>query len=194
MKRKQILVFVVVMFMGVGVLIVGVVYVDNFVDCGNFDNVLNGQCIDGINLLCVVMKNGSYVVVSIVNVMQGINVKVGISGIVIGDQLNVSSKGGSGSGGVIVIGVGLQVLVNLVIVIGMVVVVQGNILLVIGCQLVVVGDFLMVFGNVVDVYGMSLIVFGYLVFVSGDCLVVIGGVNLMLSDGVLVGVLYDVVM
>ena len=112
MKRKQISALAAAMFTGAGVLIAGAAHADNFVDRGNPDNALNGQCIDGTNPLCVATKNGSYVAVSTANVTQGTNAKAGTSGIAIGDQSNASSKGGTSSGGAIAIGVGSQALAN----------------------------------------------------------------------------------
>ncbi|MDI9648582.1 adhesin, partial [Burkholderia cenocepacia] len=175
MKRKQISALAAAMFTGAGVLIAGAAHADNFVDRGNPDNALNGQCIDGTNPLCVATKNGSYVAVSTANVTQGTNAKAGTSGIAIGDQSNASSKGGSGSGGAIAIGVGSQALANSATAIGTVAVAQGNTSLAIGRQSAAVGDFSMALGNVADAHGTSSIALGHSALASGDRSVAIGG-------------------
>ncbi|MBR8289823.1 YadA family autotransporter adhesin [Burkholderia cenocepacia] len=184
MKRKQISALAAAMFTGAGVLIAGAAHADNFVDRGNPDNALNGQCIDGTNPLCVATKNGSYVAVSTANVTQGTNAKAGTSGIAIGDQSNASSKGGSGSGGAIAIGVGSQALANSATAIGTVAVAQGNTSLAIGRQSAAVGDFSMALGT-------SSIALGHSALASGDRSVAIGGANPTSSDGVSAGASYD---
>ncbi|ONY23968.1 adhesin [Burkholderia cenocepacia] len=191
MKRKQISALAAAMFTGAGVLIAGAAHADNFVDRGNPDNALNGQCIDGTNPLCVATKNGSYVAVSTANVTQGTNAKAGASGIAIGDQSNASSKGGSGSGGAIAIGVGSQALANSATAIGTVAVAQGNTSLAIGRQSAAVGDFSMALGNVADAHGTSSIALGHSALASGDRSVAIGGANPTSSDGVSAGASYD---
>ncbi|RQU52345.1 adhesin [Burkholderia cenocepacia] len=191
MKRKQISALAAAMFTGAGVLIAGAAHADNFVDRGNPDNALNGQCIDGTNPLCVATKNGSYVAVSTTNVTQGTNAKAGASGIAIGDQSNASSKGGSGSGGAIAIGVGSQALANSATAIGTVAVAQGNTALAIGRQSAAVGDFSMALGNVADAHGTSSIALGHSALASGDRSVAIGGANPTSSDGVSAGASYD---
>lgn len=191
MKRKQISALAAAMFTGAGVLIAGAAHADNFVDRGNPDNALNGQCIDGTNPLCVATKNGSYVAVSTANVTQGTNAKAGTSGIAIGDQSNASSKGGSGSGGAIAIGVGSQALANSATAIGTVAVAQGNTSLAIGRQSAAVGDFSMALGNVADAHGTSSIALGHSALASGDRSVAIGGANPTSSDGVSAGASYD---
>lgn len=92
MKRNQISALVATMFAGAGVLIAGGAYADNFVDRGNPDNALNGQCIDGSNRLCVATKKDGFVAVSSDSVTLG-NAVAGSSGIAIGDQANAGSKG-----------------------------------------------------------------------------------------------------
>ncbi|MET1532458.1 YadA family autotransporter adhesin [Burkholderia sola] len=191
MKRKQISALAAAMFTGAGVLIAGAAHADNFVDRGNPDNALNGQCIDGTNPLCVATKNGSYVAVSTTNVTQGTNAKAGTSGIAIGDQSNASSKGGSSSGGAIAIGVGSQALANSAMAIGTVAVAQGNTALAIGRQSAAVGDFSMALGNVADAHGTSSIALGHSALASGDRSVAIGGANPTSSDGVSAGASYD---
>ncbi|MBP0714045.1 YadA-like family protein [Burkholderia sola] len=191
MKRKQISALAAAMFTGAGVLIAGGAHADNFVDRGNPDNALNGQCIDGTNPLCVATKNGSYVAVSTTNVTQGTNAKAGTSGIAIGDQSNASSKGGSSSGGAIAIGVGSQALANSAMAIGTVAVAQGNTALAIGRQSAAVGDFSMALGNVADAHGTSSIALGHSALASGDRSVAIGGANPTSSDGVSAGASYD---
>ncbi|MBR7985564.1 YadA-like family protein [Burkholderia cenocepacia] len=191
MKRKQISALAAAMFTGAGVLIAGAAHADNFVDRGNPDNALNGQCIDGTNPLCVATKNGSYVAVSTANVTQGTNAKAGTSGIAIGDQSNASSKGGTSSGGAIAIGVGSQALANSATAIGTVAVAQGNTALAIGRQSAAVGDFSMALGNVADAHGTSSIALGHSALASGDRSVAIGGANPTSSDGVSAGASYD---
>ncbi|RQT28926.1 YadA family autotransporter adhesin [Burkholderia contaminans] len=191
MKRKQISAFAAAMFTGAGVLISGAAHADNFVDRGNPDNALNGQCIDGTNPLCVATKSGSYVAVSTTNVKMGTNAKAGTSGIAIGDQSNASSNGGTSSGGAIAIGVGSQALANSATAIGTVAVAQGNTALAIGRQSAAVGDFSMALGNVADAHGTSSIALGHSALASGDRSVAIGGANPTSSDGVSAGASYD---
>ncbi|WP_175804714.1 YadA-like family protein [Burkholderia ambifaria] len=191
MKRKQISALAAAMFAGAGVLIAGAAHADNFVDRGNPDNALNGQCSDGTNPLCVATKNGSHMVVSTTNVTQGANAKAGAGGIAIGDQSNASSKGGSGSGGAIAIGVGSQALANSATAIGTVAVAQGNTALAIGRQSAAVGDFSMALGNVADAHGTSSIALGHSALASGDRSVAIGGANPTSSDGVSAGASFD---
>nr|WP_254597835.1 YadA-like family protein [Burkholderia lata] len=179
------------MFTGAGVLIAGAAHADNFVDRGNPDNALNGQCIDGTNPLCVSTKSGSYVAVSTANVKMGTNAKAGTSGIAIGDQSNASSNGGTSSGGAIAIGVGSQALANSATAIGTVAVAQGNTALAIGRQSAAVGDFSMALGNVADAHGTSSIALGHSALASGDRSVAIGGANPTSSDGVSAGASYD---
>ncbi|VWD12535.1 hemagglutinin [Burkholderia lata] len=191
MKRKQISALAAAMFTGAGVLIAGAAHADNFVDRGNPDNALNGQCIDGTNPLCVSTKSGSYVAVSTANVKMGTNAKAGTSGIAIGDQSNASSNGGTSSGGAIAIGVGSQALANSATAIGTVAVAQGNTALAIGRQSAAVGDFSMALGNVADAHGTSSIALGHSALASGDRSVAIGGANPTSSDGVSAGASYD---
>ncbi|TDA48662.1 YadA-like family protein [Burkholderia pyrrocinia] len=191
MKRNQISALAAAMFTGAGVLIAGVAHADNFVDRGNPDNALNGQCIDGTNPLCVATKSGSYVAVSTSNVTQGTNARAGTSGIAIGDQSNASSKGGSSSGGAIAIGVGSQALANSAMAIGTVAVAQGNTSLAVGRQSAAVGDFSMALGNVADAHGTSSIALGHSALASGDRSIAIGGANPTSSDGVSNGAAYD---
>ncbi|RQR70896.1 adhesin [Burkholderia sp. Bp9012] len=191
MKRNQISALAAAMFTGAGVLIAGVAHADNFVDRGNPDNALNGQCIDGTNPLCVATKSGSFVAVSTTNVTQGTNAKAGSSGIAIGDQSNASSKGGSSSGGAIAIGVGSQALANSATAIGTVAVAQGNTALAIGRQSAAIGDFSMALGNVADAHGTSSIALGHSALASGDRSIAIGGANPTSSDGVSNGAAYD---
>ncbi|WGY72941.1 YadA-like family protein [Burkholderia cepacia] len=191
MKRKQISALAAAMFTGAGVLIAGVAHADNFVDRGNPDNALTGQCIDGTNPLCVATKSGNYVAVSTANVTQGTNAKAGTSGIAIGDQSNASSNGGSSSGGAIAIGVGSQALANSSTAIGTVAVAQGNTALAIGRQSAAIGDFSMALGNVADAHGTSSIALGHSALASGDRSIAIGGANPTSSDGVSAGASYD---
>ncbi|MCA8063154.1 YadA family autotransporter adhesin [Burkholderia sp. AU38729] len=191
MKRKQISALAAAMFTGAGVLIAGAAHADNFVDRGNPDNALSGQCIDGTNPLCVATKSGSYVAVSTANVKMGTNAKAGTSGIAIGDQSNASSNGGTSSGGAIAVGVGAQALANSATAIGTVAVAQGNTALAIGRQSAAVGDFSMALGNVADAHGTSSIALGHSALASGDRSVAIGGANPTSSDGVSAGASYD---
>lgn len=191
MKRKQISALAAAMFTGAGVLIAGVAHADNFVDRGNPDNALNGQCIDGTNPLCVATKSGSFVAVSTSNVTQGTNARAGTSGIAIGDQSNASSKGGTSSGGAIAIGVGSQALANSATAIGTVAVAQGNTSLAVGRQSAAIGDFSMALGNVADAHGTSSIALGHSALASGDRSIAIGGANPTSSDGVSNGAAYD---
>ncbi|MEN2470396.1 YadA-like family protein [Burkholderia sp. GS2Y] len=191
MKRKQISALAAAMFTGAGVLIAGAAHADNFVDRGNPDNALNGQCIDGTNPLCVATKSGSFVAVSTANVTQGTNAKAGTSGIAIGDQSNASSNGGTSSGGAIAIGVGSQALANSSTAIGTVAVAQGNTALAVGRQSAAIGDFSMAIGNVADAHGTSSIALGHSALASGDRSIAIGGANPTSSDGVSSGAAYD---
>ncbi|AXF25516.1 adhesin [Burkholderia pyrrocinia] len=191
MKRNQISALAAAMFTGAGVLIAGVAHADNFVDRGNPDNALNGQCIDGTNPLCVATKSGSFVAVSTANVTMGTNAKAGTSGIAIGDQSNAGSNGGTGSGGAIAIGVGSQALANSSMAIGTVAVAQGNTALAVGRQSAAVGDFSMALGNVADAHGTSSIALGHSALASGDRSIAIGGANPTTSDGVSNGASYD---
>ncbi|UXU85357.1 YadA family autotransporter adhesin [Burkholderia sp. S-53] len=191
MKRNQISALVAAMFTGAGVLIAGGAHADNFVDRGNPDNALNGQCIDGTNPLCVATKSGSFVAVSTSNVTQGTNARAGTSGIAIGDQSNASSKGGTSSGGAIAIGVGSQALANSATAIGTVAVAQGNTSLAVGRQSAAIGDFSMALGNVADAHGTSSIALGHSALASGDRSIAIGGANPTSSDGVSNGAAYD---
>ncbi|WP_175969298.1 YadA-like family protein [Burkholderia sp. BCC0322] len=191
MKRKQISALAAAMFTGAGVMIAGAAHADNFVDRGNPDNALSGQCIDGTNPLCVSTKSGTYVAVSTANVTMGTNAKAGASGIAIGDQSNASSKGGTSSGGAIAVGVGAQALANSATAIGTVAVAQGNTALAIGRQSAAVGDFSMALGNVADAHGTSSIALGHSALASGDRSVAIGGANPTSSDGVSSGAAYD---
>nr|WP_235212651.1 YadA-like family protein [Burkholderia paludis] len=179
------------MFTGAGVLISGAAQADNFVDRGNPDNALSGQCIDGTNPLCVATKSGSYVAVSTTNVTMGTNARAGTSGIAIGDQSNASSKGGNSSGGAIAIGIGSQALANSATAIGTVALAQGNTSLAVGRQSAAVGDFSMALGNVADAHGTSSIALGHSALASGDRSVAIGGANPTTSDGVSSGAAYD---
>ncbi|MDN7852237.1 YadA family autotransporter adhesin [Burkholderia seminalis] len=191
MKKKQISALAAAMFTGAGMLIAGTAHADNFVDRGNPDNALTGQCIDGTNPLCVATKSGNYVAVSTANVTQGTNAKAGTSGIAIGDQSNASSNGGGSSGGAIAIGVGSQALANSSTAIGTVAVAQGNTALAIGRQSAAIGDFSMALGNVADAHGTSSIALGHSALASGDRSIAIGGANPTSSDGVSAGASYD---
>ncbi|WP_436406917.1 YadA family autotransporter adhesin [Burkholderia metallica] len=191
MKRKQISALAAAMFTGAGVLIAGAAHADNFVDRGNPDNALSGQCIDGTNPLCVATRNGSYAAVSTTNVTMGTNAKAGASGIAIGDQSNAGSKSGTSSGGSIAVGVGAQALANSATAIGTVAVAQGNTSLAVGRQSAAVGDFSMAIGNVADAHGTSSIALGHSALASGDRSVAIGGANPTSSDGVSNGAAYD---
>ncbi|MBY4831124.1 YadA-like family protein [Burkholderia dolosa] len=190
MKRNQISALVATMFAGAGVLITGGAYADNFVDRGNPDNALNGQCIDGSNRLCVATKKDGFVAVSSDSVTLG-NAVAGSSGIAIGDQANAGSKGGSGSGGGIAIGVGAQSLANSGMAIGTVALAQGNTALAFGRQSAAIGDYSMALGNVADARGTSSIALGHSALASGDRSVAIGGANPTTSDGVSNGASYD---
>ncbi|VWD28754.1 hemagglutinin [Burkholderia aenigmatica] len=191
MKRKQISALAAAMFTGAGVLIAGTAQADNFVDRGNPDNALSGQCIDGTNPQCLATKSGTYVAVSTNNVTMGTNAKASASGIAIGDQSNAASKGGTSNGGAIAIGVGSQALANSATAIGTVAVAQGNTALAIGRQSAAVGDFSMALGNVADAHGTSSIALGHSALASGDRSVAIGGANPTTSDGVSAGASYD---
>ena len=191
MKRKQISALAAAMFTGAGVLIAGAAQADNFVDRGNPDNALSGQCIDGTNPQCVSTKSGTYVAVSSNNVTMGTNAKANSSGIAIGDQSNAASKGGTTSGGAIAVGVGAQALANSATAIGTVAVAQGNTSLAIGRQSAAVGDYSMALGNVADAHGTSSIALGHSALASGDRSVAIGGANPTTSDGVSAGATYD---
>ncbi|RQR33343.1 hypothetical protein DIE23_14160 [Burkholderia sp. Bp9143] len=191
MQRNQISALVAAMFASAGVLVAGAAHADNFVDRGNPDNALNGQCIDGTNPLCVATKSGAFVATSSTNFTSGANAKAGSSGIAIGDQSNAGSQGGSGSGGGIAIGVGAQALANSATAIGTVAVAQGNTALAMGRQSAAIGDYSMAFGNVADAHGTSSIALGHSALASGDRSIAIGGANPTTSDGVSNGASYD---
>ncbi|WP_175731580.1 YadA-like family protein [Burkholderia ambifaria] len=191
MQRNQISALVAAMFASAGVLVAGAAHADNFVDRGNPDNALNGQCIDGTNPLCVATKNGTFVATSSTNFTSGTNAKAGSSGIAIGDQSNAGSQGGSGSGGGIAIGVGAQALANSATAIGTVAVAQGNTALAVGRQSAAIGDYSMALGNVADAHGTSSIALGHSALASGDRSIAIGGANPTTSDGVSNGASYD---
>ncbi|EDT41766.1 YadA-like family protein [Burkholderia ambifaria] len=191
MQRNQISALVAAMFASAGVLVAGAAHADNFVDRGNPDNALNGQCIDGTNPLCVATKSGTFVATSSTNFTSGTNAKAGSSGIAIGDQSNAGSKGGSGSGGGIAIGVGAQALANSATAIGTVAVAQGNTALAVGRQSAAIGDYSMALGNVADAHGTSSIALGHSALASGDRSIAIGGANPTTSDGVSNGASYD---
>ncbi|RQR53970.1 adhesin [Burkholderia sp. Bp9140] len=191
MQRNQISALVAAMFASAGVLVAGAAHADNFVDRGNPDNALNGQCIDGTNPLCVATKSGTYVATSSTNFTSGTNAKAGSSGIAIGDQSNAGSQGGSGSGGGIAIGVGAQALANSATAIGTVAVAQGNTALAMGRQSAAIGDYSMALGNVADAHGTSSIALGHSALASGDRSIAIGGANPTTSDGVSNGASYD---
>ncbi|MFP3507447.1 YadA-like family protein [Burkholderia sp. SIMBA_062] len=191
MQRNQISALVAAMFASAGVLVAGAAHADNFVDRGNPDNALNGQCIDGTNPLCVATKSGTFVATSSKNFTSGTNAKAGSSGIAIGDQSNAGSQGGSGSGGGIAIGVGAQALANSATAIGTVAVAQGNTALAVGRQSAAIGDYSMALGNVADAHGTSSIALGHSALASGDRSIAIGGANPTTSDGVSSGASYD---
>ncbi|KVA10320.1 adhesin [Burkholderia latens] len=191
MKRNQISALVAAMFAGAGVLVAGAAHADNFVDRGNPDNALNGQCIDGTNPACIATKNGTFVAASTTNFTSGTNAKAGSSGIAIGDQSNAGSKSGSSSGGGIAIGVGAQALANSATAIGTVALAQGNTALAMGRQSAAIGDFSMALGNVADAHGTSSIALGHSALASGDRSIAIGGANPTTSDGVSNGASYD---
>ncbi|WP_175734578.1 YadA family autotransporter adhesin [Burkholderia ambifaria] len=191
MQRNQISALVAAMFASAGVLVAGAANADNFVDRGNPDNALNGQCIDGTNPLCVATKSGTFVATSSTNFTSGTNAKAGSSGIAIGDQSNAGSQGGSGSGGGIAIGVGAQALANSATAIGTVAVAQGNTALAVGRQSAAIGDYSMALGNVADAHGTSSIALGHSALASGDRSIAIGGANPTTSDGVSNGASYD---
>ncbi|HDR8972096.1 TPA: YadA-like family protein [Burkholderia vietnamiensis] len=179
------------MFASAGVLVAGAAHADNFVDRGNPDNALSGQCIDGTNPLCVATKSGTYVATSSTNFTSGANAKAGSSGIAIGDQSNAGSQGGSSSGGGIAIGVGAQALANSATAIGTVALAQGNTALAVGRQSAAIGDYSMALGNVADAHGTSSIALGHSALASGDRSIAIGGANPTTSDGVSNGASYD---
>ncbi len=191
MQRNHISALVAAMFASAGVLVAGAAHADNFVDRGNPDNALNGQCIDGTNPLCVATKSGTFVATSSTNFTSGTNAKAGSSGIAIGDQSNAGSQGGSGSGGGIAIGVGAQALANSATAIGTVAVAQGNTALAVGRQSAAIGDYSMALGNVADAHGTSSIALGHSALASGDRSIAIGGANPTTSDGVSNGASYD---
>ncbi|KVF32805.1 YadA family autotransporter adhesin [Burkholderia vietnamiensis] len=192
MQRNQISALVAAMFASAGVLVAGAAHADNFVDRGNPDNALTGQCIDGTNPLCVATKSGTYVATSSTNFTSGANAKAGSSGIAIGDQSNAGSQGGSSSGGGIAIGVGAQALANSATAIGTVALAQGNTALAMGRQSAAIGDYSMALGNVADAHGTSSIALGHSALASGDRSIAIGGANPTTSDGVSNGASYDV--
>ncbi|KVF66126.1 YadA family autotransporter adhesin [Burkholderia vietnamiensis] len=191
MQRNQISALVAAMFASAGVLVAGAAHADNFVDRGNPDNALTGQCIDGTNRLCVATKSGTYVATSSTNFTSGANAKAGSSGIAIGDQSNAGSQGGSSSGGGIAIGVGAQALANSATAIGTVALAQGNTALAMGRQSAAIGDYSMALGNVADAHGTSSIALGHSALASGDRSIAIGGANPTTSDGVSNGASYD---
>ncbi|AOJ76423.1 YadA family autotransporter adhesin [Burkholderia ubonensis] len=191
MQRNQISALVAAMFASAGVLVAGAAHADNFVDRGNPDNALTGQCIDGTNPLCVATKSGTYVATSSTNFTSGANAKAGSSGIAIGDQSNAGSQGGSSSGGGIAIGVGAQALANSATAIGTVALAQGNTALAMGRQSAAIGDYSMALGNVADAHGTSSIALGHSALASGDRSIAIGGANPTTSDGVSNGASYD---
>lgn len=191
MQRNQISALVAAMFASAGVLVAGAAHADNFVDRGNPDNALSGQCIDGTNPLCVATKSGTYVATSSTNFTSGANAKAGSSGIAIGDQSNAGSQGGSSSGGGIAIGVGAQALANSATAIGTVALAQGNTALAMGRQSAAIGDYSMALGNVADAHGTSSIALGHSALASGDRSIAIGGANPTTSDGVSNGASYD---
>ncbi|MBR8082340.1 YadA family autotransporter adhesin [Burkholderia vietnamiensis] len=191
MQRNQISALVAAMFASAGVLVAGAAHADNFVDRGNPDNALSGQCIDGTNPLCVATKSGTYVATSSTNFTSGANAKAGSSGIAIGDQSNAGSQGGSSSGGGIAIGVGAQALANSATAIGTVALAQGNTALAVGRQSAAIGDYSMALGNVADAHGTSSIALGHSALASGDRSIAIGGANPTTSDGVSNGASYD---
>ncbi|HDR9014097.1 TPA: YadA-like family protein [Burkholderia vietnamiensis] len=191
MQRNQISALVAAMFASAGVLVAGAAHADNFVDRGNPDNALTGQCIDGTNPLCVATKSGTYVATSSTNFTSGANAKAGSSGIAIGDQSNAGSQGGSSSGGGIAIGVGAQALANSATAIGTVALAQGNTALAMGRQSAAIGDYSMALGNVGDAHGTSSIALGHSALASGDRSIAIGGANPTTSDGVSNGASYD---
>ncbi|HDR9160087.1 TPA: YadA-like family protein [Burkholderia vietnamiensis] len=191
MQRNQISALVAAMFASAGVMVAGAAHADNFVDRGNPDNALSGQCIDGTNPLCVATKSGTYVATSSTNFTSGANAKAGSSGIAIGDQSNAGSQGGSSSGGGIAIGVGAQALANSATAIGTVALAQGNTALAMGRQSAAIGDYSMALGNVADAHGTSSIALGHSALASGDRSIAIGGANPTTSDGVSNGASYD---
>ncbi|HDR9179983.1 TPA: YadA-like family protein [Burkholderia vietnamiensis] len=191
MQRNQISALVAAMFASAGVMVAGAAHADNFVDRGNPDNALSGQCIDGTNPLCVATKSGTYVATSSTNFTSGANAKAGSSGIAIGDQSNAGSQGGSSSGGGIAIGVGAQALANSATAIGTVALAQGNTALAVGRQSAAIGDYSMALGNVADAHGTSSIALGHSALASGDRSIAIGGANPTTSDGVSNGASYD---
>ncbi|MGU7784248.1 YadA family autotransporter adhesin [Burkholderia sp. PU8-34] len=195
MEKKQISMLVTAMFAGIGIMgAAGVHAQSNFVDRGNPDNALNGQCIDGTNPLCVATKSGQYVAVSTAKYVAGNNAQAGSGGIAIGDRANANSKDtSSGGGGATAIGVGAQALANSATAIGTVALAQGNTALAIGRQSAAVGDYSMALGNVADAHGKSSIALGHSALAQGDRSVAIGGANPTTSDGVSNGASYDAV-
>ncbi|AJY08225.1 YadA-like family protein [Burkholderia sp. SIMBA_043] len=195
MKRKQISTLVTAMFAGVGILGAGIAHATgsaNFVDRGNPDNALTGQCIDGTNPLCVATKNGSNVATSTASYTAGNNAQAGLAGIAIGDRANANSKDTSGSGGgATAIGTGAQAVANSATAIGTVALAQGNTSLAIGRQSAAIGDYSMALGNVADAHGTSSIALGHSALAQGDRSVAIGGANPTTSDGVSAGASYD---
>ncbi|MGN7980052.1 YadA-like family protein [Burkholderia sp. 22313] len=191
MQRNQISALVAAMFASAGVLVAGAAHADNFVDRGNPDNALNGQCIDGTNPACVPTKSGTFVATSTNNVTLGTNAKASSSGIAIGDQSNAGSQSGGSTGGGIAIGVGAQALANSSTAIGTVALAQGNTALAMGRQSAAIGDFSMALGNVADAHGTSSIALGHSALASGDRSIAIGGANPTTSDGVSNGASYD---
>jgi trimeric autotransporter adhesin len=192
LKKTHISMLVTAMFAGVGLMGAGNAAAQaNFVDRGNPDNALNGQCIDGTTSGCISTKSGSNVAVSNTSYKAGSNAQAGVGGIAIGDQANANSKGGSGGGGAIAVGTGAQALSNSATAIGTVALAQGNTSLAVGRQSAAVGDFSMAVGNVADARGKSSIALGHSAYAQGDRSVAIGGANPTTSDGVSNGASYD---
>ncbi|WDD96156.1 YadA-like family protein [Burkholderia sp. FERM BP-3421] len=194
MKKTHISMLVTAMFAGAGILGAGTVAAQssaNFVDRGNPDNALNGQCIDGTTSGCISTKSGSNVAVSSSSYKAGNNAQAGAGGIAIGDQANANSKGGAAGGGAIAVGTGAQALSNSATAIGTVAMAQGNTSLAVGRQSAAVGDFSMAVGNVADARGKSSIALGHSALAQGDRSVAIGGANPTTSDGVSNGASYD---
>ncbi len=194
MKKTHISMLVTAMFAGVGIMGAGTVAAQssaNFVDRGNPDNALNGQCIDGTTTGCISTKSGSNVAVSSASYKAGNNAQAGAGGLAIGDQANANSKGGSAGGGAIAVGTGAQALSNSATAIGTVAMAQGNTSLAVGRQSAAVGDFSLAVGNVADARGKSSIALGHSALSQGDRSIAIGGANPTTSDGVSNGASYD---
>ncbi|WP_063533994.1 YadA-like family protein [Burkholderia sp. MSMB1589WGS] len=192
MKKKHISMIVTTMFAGTGLLASGAAHAQaNFVDRGNPDNALSGQCIDGTNPLCVATKSGNYVAVSSSSYSAGTNAKAGVAGIAIGDQSNANSKGGTGGGGAIAVGVGAQSLANSATAIGTVAVAAGNTSLAVGRQSAALGDFSMALGNVADAKGDRSIALGHSALAQDSQSIAIGSAVGGGNDGVSGGATYD---